>query len=178
MTRSLLLVAVSIVATNTMPARGDIGANYFPGLRQSQVWMNLEPQSIEPGPNPFELNVTVAFPGRALVQAPVSVDLRAEAYCLLYPLRVRQPQFSLTIDGAVLDLATPNAPFQLSPSCGHDIGSNDVVVAPVPFEVLQQMAAATVVEVRALGFAARLSPADLRALRVYVAAVADGVTVR
>ena len=161
-----------------MPARGQIGANYFDLLKESQVWINLEPQGLEPGPNPIEFNVTLAFPGRSLPDAPLAVDLRVEAYCLLFPTRIRQAQLALSVYGADLELARSTDPLQLKPACGHDIGWLDVIIARVPFATLRRIAAAGRVEMHALGFDVRLSPADLQALQTFVSAVADGVTLR
>lgn len=180
MGQSLLLA--SVIITNMMPALGQIGAYFFDALTQSQVWINVQPQNLEPGPPPIELNVTVSFPGRRLVGAPAAVDLRVSAYCLAFPTRIRQPLMSVIIDGTPLRVAEPGRPFQTISVCGEDGGTiggtTDVIVARIPFATFRRIASAADVELHALGFDTRLRSSDLQALQSLVTAVADGVTVR
>jgi hypothetical protein len=178
------LLLASVIITNMMPALGQIGAYFFDALTQSQVWINVQPQNLEPGPPPVELNVTVSFPGRRLVGAPAAVDLRVSAYCLAFPTRIRQPLMTVIIDGTPLQVAAPGRPFQVVSVCGDGLhsaqsgGTADAIVARIPFATLRRIASAADVELHALGFDVRLRPSDLQALQSFVAAVADGVTVR
>src|SRR2546427_2615436 len=71
----------SIVLTNPSPQPRAIGANYFGDWNQSQVWMNVAPELPKPDPIPVILNLTVAFPGLQLSQAPAAVQVRAESIC-------------------------------------------------------------------------------------------------
>src|SRR4051812_29789858 len=174
--RLALLFAV-VITTNITPAPGQIGANYFDSLNQSQVWINIEPASLEPGPSPIELNATVSFPGRTLPAQPRSVDLRVQAYCFAAPTRVRMPVFTLDVDGVAwrLDRALP---LQLSAACGHDVGTTDVIVGRLTFAEFRAMTMARAVMVHALGFDARLDASHLRALGMFADAVDAGVTVK
>jgi hypothetical protein len=172
---SLLFAAV--IVTNITPALGQIGANYFDALAQSQVWINVQPQHLEPGPPPVELNITVSFPGRRLVGQPATVDLRVSAYCLAFPTRIRQPVMSVIIDGVPLPFGEPGSPIQAFSACGDD-GASDAIVARIPFATLRRIAAAADVDMHALGFEVRLKSSDLQALQSLVTAVGGGVTLR
>ena len=182
---SHLLLLAAVIVTNITPRLGRIGANYFDALKQSQVWINVEPQNLEPGPNPIELNITVSFTGRRLAGPPAAVDLRVSAYCQASPARFRRPVLTLIIDGAELGLGKPDLPLQAMSTCESDgrvgaawVGAADAIVARIPFATFQRMAAAADVEMHALGFAVRLKPSDRQALQSFVTAVASGVAVR
>lgn len=173
-----LLLSI-VIATNTTPPRGQIGANYFESLNQSQIWINLEPTNLESGPNPIELNVTASFAGRNLLAAPSFVDLRVQASCPMYPMHIRLPMFRIQADGAELVLHGEDGPLQISSGCSEENNTGQIIVARIPFSMLRRIAAARVVDIHAFGFAhTRLLPADLRALGLFITAVADGVTVR
>jgi hypothetical protein len=172
------LLLGAVIVTNITPALGQIGANYFDALRQSQVWINVQPQNLEPGPPPIELNITVSFPGRRLVGSPAAVDLRVAAYCLAFPTRIRRPQMTMMIDGTALRFGEPGLPFQMTSGCGDDSGTLDVIVARVPFTTFRRIAAAADIKMHALGFDVRLRPTDLHALQSFATAVASEVTVR
>jgi hypothetical protein len=176
-----LLAAPNTVVTNTNPAVRQIGANYFELLRQSQVWINLEPQSTEPGPAPILLNVTVAFPGRQMNAQPRTVKFRAQTPCLpvIFPLRVRQPILRFTFGGVTaLDLTAEGAVYSFIASCGSIGAPADTVATEVPFDMLRKITAESNVGIDALGFSARLTAADLSALRTFTRTVAPGVDVR
>jgi hypothetical protein len=173
----LALLFVAVVTTNIAPMPGEIGANYFDSLNQSQVWINVDPASVEPGASPISLNATVSFPGRTLSAQPVSVDLRVEAYCFAAPTRVRVPTFTLDVDGVAWRLDR-DLPLQLSAACGHDLGTTDVIVGRLSFAEFRSMTIARQVTIHALGFDARLDSPHLRALGTFADAVAAGVTVK
>lgn len=175
--RGILLLA-SVLAADSAPALGEIGAFYFDSMNQSQVWINIQPQNLEPGPNPIELNVTVAFPGRHLVGPPATLDLRVQAYGQVFPTRIRQLVLTLIIDWAEFRADGRELPRYVYSSCRGDWCTSDVIVTRLPFAVLRQLAAARDVEIHAFGFATRLTPSDQRALTSLVAAVAGGVTVK
>jgi len=170
------LLLAAVIVTNMTPALGQIGAYYFDSLGQSQVWVNAQPQSLESGPPPIELNVTASFPGRRLVGDPASVDLRVSAYCLAFPTRIRQSVMRVTIDGMALPFG--GWPFQTISGCGDEGGTLDAIVTRIPFATFRRIAEAADVEMHALGFHVRLRSSDLQALRSFVTAVAGGVTVR
>lgn len=165
-----------VIATNVTPSRGQIGANYFDALKQSQVWINLEPQNLQAGPNPIELNVTASFAGRHLPTSPAVVDLRVQAPCHLFPTRLRQPVLRLLLDGSEPPLGR-EAPRMIS-GCSEESRAADAMVARIPFTLLRQIASARVVDLHALGFEVRLARSDLRALASFIAALTDGVTVK
>jgi hypothetical protein len=175
--RAVALLA-TIIATNITSAPREIGANYFDTLNQSQVWINVEPKNLEPGPNPIQLNATVSFPGRSLAAAPASVDLRVQAYCFAFLTRIRQPVFTMIVDGIEWKLDTPDQPLQVTNACGDNFGTADVAVARVGFTEFLAIATASNVIVHALGFHVQLAPTDLRAIASFARAVSTGVTVK
>jgi hypothetical protein len=176
--RPALLLSI-VIATNTTPPRGQIGANYFDSLNQSQVWINLEPKNLDSGPNPIELNVTASFTGRNLSAAPSFVDLRVQGYCTMYPMQIRQPIFRIQADGTELVLNGEGGPLQISSGCSEENNTGQIIVAQIPFSMLRRIAGARVVDIHAFGFAhTRLLPSDLRALGSFITAVSGGVTVK
>jgi hypothetical protein len=52
------------------------------------------------------------------------------------------------------------------------------VIARIPFSVLRDIGASRTVVIRALGFSARIKPADLVVLRNYVDTLSQGVVIR
>jgi hypothetical protein len=167
-----------IVATQTMPQLREIGANYFEALKQSQVWMNIEPASVRAGPAPVRLNVTVAFAGRRLNQPPSVVQVRAEFMCAAFPLRIRQPILRFVIaDSATLDLTADRSKYQFVPHCSGR-GPLDTIIAELPFDTWRRMAAAEDVTADALGFSVRFTSADFAAWRTFVQTIEAGVIVQ
>jgi hypothetical protein len=178
---SRLLLFASVILTNISPPVGQIGANYFDTLKQSQVWVNVEPRMADPsqtGPAPVEMNFTVAFPGRSVAAQPMDVALRVQAYCLRFPTRVRVPELALEIDGAEIRFGSSGVPFTATATCTTDSTAIDVVAARIPFDMLGRLIRANRVNVHALGFDLVLTPDDQRALARFAEAVSDGVTVK
>jgi hypothetical protein len=166
-----------IVPTNTSPRLGEIGANYFDALKQSQIWINVEPDLVETGPAPVVLNLTIAFPGDRLNHQPTSVALRAQPRCVpqVFPERVRQPILRFLVNGSTkIDLTAAGATYHLVPSCSK---SHDTVVAQVPFILVRQIAEGVNVTLDALGFALRFTTHDSAAWRLFVHTVENGATV-
>ena len=171
---AVLLAAV--LHANASPMPRQIGAFYFNGPDQSQVWVDLDPRVLEEGPNPLRLNVTVAFPGRTLAGAPPRVTVRAASNDAAFPLRVRVPVLKFILHtGEAIDLTGPGSVYQFSAGC-EKCPANTLTV-DMPFAQLQTIAASPLIEADALGFRMRLTPSDVTALRKLVAAVSDGVTV-
>jgi hypothetical protein len=174
------------LASRQSPAFRELGAFYFDGSNESQVWVNVEPEHVEGPPDPIVFNVTVKFPGLKLNRAPATVELRPQVKCVpqVYPSRPRLPVFTLTIDAMPkIDLSPDGRTSFFMPSCGGPTGPDtnstwDTVATVVPFAMLQQMASAKSVTVEAIGFTVRMTPADFNALKALVAAVEHGVTVR
>ena len=99
---------------NRLPSLGQIGAFYFEIMDQSQVWIDLEPQNSEPGPNPIKLNFTVAFHGHEIEHAPDMVEVRARSYNTAFPQITRRPMLGFRLeDGSEVDLAAPGKTFQI-----------------------------------------------------------------
>jgi hypothetical protein len=169
------LLLVTILATNINPRLHELGANYFEALKESQVWINLEPRPAEAGPNPIVLNVTVAFPGERLEYQPEYAVFRAQPHC--QPLRVFYPPvLRFVLDGAKeIDLTGPGQ-YQLASTCGKN--SQETVVARVPFDILRTITNAHDVGLYALGFTLSLTSDDISALRNFVNKVRDGVIIR
>ena len=169
--------SVTIISPNLTPSLGQLGAYYFETGNQSQVWINLEPQGAEPGPNPFRLNITVAFPGTRLDRVPDAVDVRATSVYGAWATRVLQPVFRLQLEGGTkMDLTAPGKAFNFISSCLDC--PLDTVTAQIAFDTLRQVAESKTVGIDALGFTARLKPADLQTLRGFVEIVTHGVQIR
>jgi hypothetical protein len=172
-----ILLFVVALPSNTAQPLGEIGAYFFETLKESQVWLNLEPQGLEDGPNPLRLNVTVFFPGNKLESAPDTAQLRVESIAGTFPFKIRQPIFGIDRDrGGELDLTGPAYSFQFISAC--EGCSLDTVIARVSFSVLRDIGASRTVVIRALGFSARIKPADLVVLRNYVDTLSQGVVIR
>jgi hypothetical protein len=172
-----VLLVATILSPNPSPSLGQLGAYYFETLNQSQIWINLEPQGSIPGPNPIRLNVTVAFTGRRLDHAPDVVDVRAESVNGTFPMRIRQPILRFQLGGGTeMDLTAPGKTFQFISRCPDC--SADTVIARMPFDALRSISNLNTVGIDALGFTARLKPADLQSLRKFIDVVGDGVQIR
>lgn len=166
------------VATNATPALKEIGANYFEALKQSQIWVNIEPELMEIGPAPVLLNLTVAFPGFQLNHPPNSVAVRAQPRCFpkVFPERVRQPLLRFLVNGSTkIDLTAVSTTYQWIPTCSES--QPDTVIAQVSVVMLRRIAEAKDVTVDALGFALRFTPADFVAWRLFLKTVEHGATV-
>ena len=166
-----------VLTANANPPLRQVGTNYFESLNESQVWINLEPQLAEVGPNPVLLNLTIRFPGRRL-ERPVAVAFRAQTVCFptVFPTRVRLPILRFLVDGVLVDL-TADKSYQFVPSCSAE-GSEDTLVLQAPFAFLRELARSPKVTVQALGFSLWLTPDDLAALRLFVDTANDGLTIR
>jgi hypothetical protein len=200
MSRAVLFAAASVItiahagaqsprpvelAAHQFPAFREIGAFYFDGLDESQVWVNLEPAHVDGPPDPIIFNITVRFPGTRLTREPATVGFRPQVRCIpaVYPTRPRLPVFTLRIDSSPrIDLSPDGKTSFFMPSCGGDnAGLNqtwDTVSATVPFAMLRQLVSAKTVTVEAIGFTVRLTPEDFEAARALVRAVEHGVTVK
>ena len=176
----------SELAPHQFPAFREIGAFYFDGLDESQVWVNLEPAHVDGPPDPIIFNVSVKFPGRRLEREPATVELRPQVRCVpqVYPTRARLPVFKLTIDSAPkIDLSPNGTTSFFMPSCAGTRAPDasatwDTVATSVPFPMLRQMSAAKTVTVEAIGFTVRLTPEDFEAARALVRTVEHGVIVK
>jgi len=165
------------VATNATPKLREIGANYFEALKQSQIWINVEPELMEIGPAPVILNLTVAFAGFQLNDPPNSVAVRAQPRCfpIVFPERVREPLLRFLVNGSTkIDLTAVGATYQWIPSCSES--QRDTVIAQVPVAVVRQIAEGGDVTVDALGFALRFTTADSVAWRLFLRTVEHGAT--
>ena len=171
------LFLAAVLQTNATPAPGQIGAFYFEALNESQVWVELSPESVEPGPRPVLLNVTLRFKGRRSPSAPEVADIRATSVHLAFPLRVRQPILRLvTSDGREYDLTAPGRLSQFTASC--EDCQLDTLTTRLAFEELREIARSPQVAMNALGFEVRLTAADLKMLAALIDAVSDGVAIK
>jgi hypothetical protein len=175
LTWALLLAAV--LQTNASPAPGQIGAFYFDTLNESQVWVDLSPEGVEPGPPPVLLNVTIRFKGRRSPSAPTVADVRATSVHIAFPLRIRQPILRVaTSDGREHDLTGPGRVFQFTASC--EACQFDTLTTRLAFDELREIARSPQVTMNALGFEMRLTAADLTALGALIDAVDDGAAIK
>jgi hypothetical protein len=178
---ALLLAAVIHANVNPTPRR--LGAFYFNGPNESQVWVDLDAQPTDRDDPPVRLNFTVKFRGRELQDKPKVVTIRAGAGIYAAPTRVRLPILQLHLaDNTVFDLTAPGAPYGFVPSvsCDSSVGNctADTVVADMKFSDVEHLITSSYVLVNALGFQARLVPEDVAALRALVEAVREGAVVK
>jgi hypothetical protein len=172
---SLLLAAV--LQTNATPSAGEIGAFYFEAMNESQVWVDLSPQTVEEGPAPVLLNVTIRFKGRRSDVPPAVADIRAASVNTAFPLRVRQGILRFTTtDGREYDLTAPGRLSRFTSSC--DKCSLDTLTTRLAFDELQEIARSPQVTMNALGFEMRLTPGDLKLLAALIDAVREGVVIK
>jgi hypothetical protein len=175
------LMFIAIISPNRFPSLGQIGAFYFEIMNQSQVWINLEPQSSESGPAPVKLNFTVAFPGRETENIPDAVQVRAESRNVAFPQRTRQPILKFQIeDGTEMDLTSPGKKFQFTYHGVCDLSSgescqSDTVIAQISFSDLHKIAKSKSLKIEALGFTLNMKPGDIQSLWRYVETVQNGV---
>ena len=113
----------------------------------------------------------------AFDRAPDVIDVRAESVDSTFPMRIRQPILRFRLGGGTeMDLTAPGKTFQFISRC-PDCAS-DTVIARMPFDALHSIANSSTVGINALGFTARLKPADLQSLRKFIDVVGDGVRIR
>src|SRR5579862_6535588 len=128
------------------PPFRELGAYYFDGLNESQIWVNIEPAHVEGGEDPIVFNATVKFPGFKLDREPATVELRPQVRCFppVYLSRQRIPVFRLTIDsGPTIDMSPDGKTSFFIYSCGGaETGpvTFDAVTTQVPFAMLRQLA--------------------------------------
>jgi hypothetical protein len=171
-----LVLLAAVLHANATPAPRDIGAFYFNGTNQSQVWVDLDPAQAGGGEGPARVNLTIKFSGRELAGPPKTVTIRATSKALVAPTKIRLPILTFHLsDDTVIDLTGPGAVYAFTASCERC--ASDTLLADVSFSTLQQMTASSVILVNALGFEGRLSPEDVAAIRRLVDAVQNGVRV-
>ena len=178
-TEQTMWLAVLLAAqlhVNATPQPRELGAFYFNALEQSQVWVELAARPAGGGDSPVRINVTVKFRGRELPGAPKIATIRASSNIFVAPLHVTIPVLTFHLaDDTVLNLTGPGSVFAFTANC--DNCAADTLVTDVPFSVVEQMSASSVILVEALGFSVRLVPEDVAAIRKLVDAVRDGVKV-
>jgi hypothetical protein len=171
-----LVLLAAVLHANSAPTPRDIGAFYFTGTNQSQVWVDLDPAPNGGGEGAVLVNVTIKFKGRELSSAPKTATIRAMSKALVAPMKIRIPVLTFHLsDDTVIDLTGPGTVYSFTAGC-KDCPS-DTLLADVPFTVLQQMTSSSVIVVNALGFEGRLLPDDVAAIRRLVEAVQNGVSV-
>lgn len=173
-----VLLAVTVLSPNRTPLLGQLGSYYFETSGQSQIWINIMPQSQKLGSAPIRLNITVTFPGHSLSLAPPEVEVRAEmADSGAFPLTMRRPILRFQSErGGQIDLAAPQNGFSFISSC-QDCPL-DTVLARMPFDRFRQLVQEGSVELDALGFSVRLAAEDLTALRRFVEVVGNGARIQ
>jgi hypothetical protein len=174
------LVAVflaAVVHSNVNPRPRKLGAVYFNGPNESQIWVDLDPQPTAGGDAPVRLNVTIKFRGRELHDAPKTATLRVSSNSLVAPMHIRLPVLTLHLaDDTVLDLTGPGSVYTFTSSCQKC--ASDTLLVEVPFSDLERMTESSVILVNALGFEGRLVPEDVAAIRTLMEAVRGGAVVK
>lgn len=162
-----LVLAASLRAGGALPqllppaGDGDIRANYWEGLDQTQVWLTIEPKSPDGKPGPTAMNLTFGrtFSGKVPGGPAALFDVRASTGMMWAP----RIELWFDADGGKVDLASGAGPgFQNG-------GGADYLAASIPVETLKRIAAASRITGNALGFAFELTPSQRQALRTFVA---------
>lgn len=173
---------LTLLSQDLTPAAGHIGAYYFEVGNQSQVWISLNPQSKESGPNPVRLNITVAFPGGTLARVPDMVEVRADLGYFANPNRIIQPILRFKLSGGTeMDLTAKGQTFQFISSSSENglmPGVADRLIVHITFAALRQIAQSSSVDMNALGYSVVLSPEDVQSLRKFIDVVCSGVQIR
>jgi hypothetical protein len=174
----LAVLLAAVVHSNVNPLPRTLGAFYFNGPDESQIWMEVDPQPPGGGDAPVRLNVTIRSRGRELRGTPKIATLRVSSTSpLVAPTHIRLPVLTFHLaDDTVLDLTAPGTVYGFTASCEQC--SSDTLTADVPFSVLDTMTRSSVILVNAMGFEGRLMPQDVAAIRTLVDAVKDGATVK
>lgn len=171
-----LLLLLAVLHANPSPQPRQLGAFYFNGIDQSQVWVDLDPQPADRSAPPVRMNFTVRFKGRELDGPPKAVTIRVASNPLAAPTRIRLPILQLHLaDDTVLNLTAPGATYQFTASCENC--SADTLAVDVPFADIERLTRSSVVLVDALGFELRLLPEDMAAIRSLTDAVRNGASV-
>ena len=173
----LAVLLAAVVHANVHPMPRQLGAFYFNSPDESQIWVDLDPQPTGGGEAPVRLNFTIKFRGRELDTTPAHATIRVTSNSFVAPTHIRLPVLTLHLaDDTVIDLTGPGSVYSFTASC-HTCPS-DTLVTDIPFTVLEQMTASSVIVVNTLGFDGKLVSEDVAAMRRLVAAVKDGATVK
>jgi hypothetical protein len=173
----LAVLLAAQLHVNATPQPRELGAFYFNGLEESQVWVDVAPPPAGDGDSPVRINVTIKFRGHELRGTPKTATIRASSNIFVAPLHVTIPVLKFHLaDDTVIDLTAPGAVYAFTSNC--DNCAADTIVVDLPFTDVERMTASAVILVEALGCELRLSPEDMAAIRKLVEAVRDGVTVK
>ena len=167
----------AVLHANASPMPRQIGAFYFNGPDQSQVWVDLDPVPDGGGAPPVRVNITIRFRGHELHDAPKTATIRVTSNRLAAPQKIRLPILTFRLaDDTVIDLTSgPAAVYTFVASC--DKCAADTLMADVPVSTLAHMRTSSVILVNAMGFDGRLVQEDVTAIGRLMDAVANGATV-
>src|SRR4029079_13120192 len=101
------LLPAAVLHANASPSPRQIGAFYFNGPDQSQVWVDLDPVPDGGGAPPVRVNVTIRFRGHELHDAPKTATIRVTSNRLAAPQKIRLPILTFRLaDDTVIDLTS------------------------------------------------------------------------
>jgi hypothetical protein len=144
------------------PARdGEIRVAYSDLLRETEIWLTIEPRSPEgtPAPSGMVLTVRRTFDGKVPRGPAALFDVRVSAGLMDAP----RAELSLAADSGEVDLAGGN------PHALQKTGEGVSLAATIPAETLKRGAAASRITGNALGFSFELTASQREALRTFVA---------
>jgi hypothetical protein len=143
------------------PARdGEIRVAYSDLLRETEIWLTIEPRSPDgkPAPNGMILTVRRTFDGKVPLGPAALFGVRVSAGLMDAP----RAELLLAGDGAEVDLAGGN------PQALQKTSEGVYLAATIPAETLKRGAAASRITGNALGFSFELTAAQREALRAFV----------
>ncbi len=133
---------------------GEIGTLYWDLFKHSEAWVAVRPKQDDSSPS-YELIAvfSVCFPGRSLTSTPRRVLLRMQINRSFVPAPSPKPSLMLTLNGHTsLELTGPAFAHHLDYPCGMGEGCTyDAVVAQVPWDQFEKIAAASAIRGTLLG---------------------------
>ena len=143
------------------PRDGEIRALYWELRSESEVWVTLEPKSLDgkPAPPGMIVTFTYRFKGKQPENPPSAIDANAYAGLTWAP----RVEFWLLLDGREkLDLV-PRGAFTLSSGT-----VSDYLSATVPLALVKRLANAKRVTGSALGFDFEITASQRQAVRAFI----------
>jgi len=142
------------------PKDGDIRMVHWELRNESEVWLTLEPKSVEGRPAPM-LTFTHTFPGKLPGPPAKEIEVRAYGWAPSAELRFEldgKDRIELSPPGGILTSGTPS----------------DYVRATITVDVLRQLAQARQITGRALGVNFELSDSQRKAIASFADRVGPG----
>ncbi|MFN8059078.1 MAG: hypothetical protein U0Q12_07920 [Vicinamibacterales bacterium] len=149
---------------------GDIRETYFDLQKKTELTLYLEPQPVEPGPNPTSLAFTVSYAGRELTRSALEIHLRAATNTMMFPTRLRVARLVFHVDDDEMDLTADGRAYVLNypcPALSEKGCGFDAVDTTLDGVELLRLAHARRVTGDALGIPFALSAAQIERVRTF-----------